>query len=216
MIYSIVQNGLAIPESIPSLMSSTVGIIMNSDAIILESDRFVAEAITLTKERNQRSVLASHKGEVVGLVSKTDILYKIIAEGRNPSKVRLREIMTSPVLAVDPRTTVREALSIMNKRNVRQLMVHAYSAVLGIVSREEVSRMVEKIALSMEGTALEGTPVCIIDQTTITYVRDTSRAKLTCPYCESPFDTKEGLSKHIDRLHGESGVLEGDVRRMFE
>ena len=210
------QNGLAIPESIPSLMSSTVGIIMNSDAIILESDRFVAEAITLTKERNQRSVLASHKGEVVGLVSKTDILYKIIAEGRNPSKVRLREIMTSPVLAVDPRTTVREALSIMNKRNVRQLMVHAYSAVLGIVSREEVSRMVEKIALSMEGTALEGTPVCIIDQKTITYVRDTSRAKLTCPYCESPFDTKEGLSKHIDRLHGESGVLEGDVRRMFE
>jgi CBS domain-containing protein len=211
-----VQNGLAIPESIPSLMSSTVGIIMNSDAIILESDRFVAEAITLTKERNQRSVLASHKGEVVGLVSKTDILYKIIAEGRNPSKVRLREIMTSPVLAVDPRTTVREALSIMNKRNVRQLMVHAYSAVLGIVSREEVSRMVEKIALSMEGTALEGTPMCIIDQKTITYVRDTSRAKLTCPYCESPFDTKEGLSKHIDRLHGESGVLEGDVRRMFE
>jgi signal-transduction protein with cAMP-binding, CBS, and nucleotidyltransferase domain len=216
MIYSIVQNGLAIPESIPSLMSSTVGIIMNSDAIILESDRFVAEAITLTKERNQRSVLASHKGEVVGLVSKTDILYKIVAEGRNPSKVRLREIMTSPVLAVDPHTTVREALSIMNKRNVRQLMVHAYSAVLGIVSREDVSRMVEKIALSMEGTALEGTPVCIIDQKTITYVRDTSRAKLTCPYCESPFDTKEGLSKHIDRLHGESGVLEGDVRRMFE
>lgn len=216
MIYSIVQNGLTIPESIPSLMSSTVGIIMNSDAIILESDRFVAEAITLTKERNQRSVLASHKGEVVGLVSKTDILYKIIAEGRNPNKVKLREIMTSPVLAVDPHTTVREALSIMNKRNVRQLMVHAYSAVLGIVSREDVSRMVEKIALSMEGTALEGTPMCIIDQKTITYVRDTSRAKFTCPYCESPFDTKEGLSKHIDRLHGESGVLEGDVRRMFE
>jgi signal-transduction protein with cAMP-binding, CBS, and nucleotidyltransferase domain len=216
VIYSIVQNGLTIPESIPSLMSSTVGIIMNSDAIILESDRFVAEAITLTKERNQRSVLASHKGEVVGLVSKTDILYKIIGEGRNPNKVRLREIMTSPVLAVDPHTTVREALSIMNKRNVRQLMVHAYSAVLGIVSREDVSRMVEKIALSMEGTALEGTPMCIIDQKTITYVRDTSRAKFTCPYCESPFDTKEGLSKHIDRLHGESGVLEGDVRRMFE
>jgi uncharacterized C2H2 Zn-finger protein len=39
---------------------------------------------------------------------------------------------------------------------------------------------------------------------------------LTCPYCGSPFDTKEGLSKHIDRLHGESGILEGDMRRMFE
>ncbi|MGG6460578.1 MAG: CBS domain-containing protein [Candidatus Eiseniibacteriota bacterium] len=197
-------------------MSSIVGVIMNSDAIVMESDRFVDEAITMMKERNQRSVLASHKGEVVGLVSKTDILYKIISEGRNPGKVRLREIMTSPVMAVDPHTTVKEALTIMNKRNVRQLMVHAYSAVLGIVSREDVSRMVEKIALSMEGAALEGTPVCIIDQKTITYVKDTSKAKLTCPYCGSPFDTKEGLSKHIDRLHGESGILEGDMRRMFE
>lgn len=216
MIYSSVKEGLTIPESIPSLMSSNVGVIMNSDAIVMESDRFVDEAITMMKERNQRSVLASHKGEVVGLVSKTDILYKIISEGRNPGKVRLREIMTSPVMAVDPHTTVKEALTIMNKRNVRQLMVHAYSAVLGIVSREDVSRMVEKIALSMEGAALEGTPVCIIDQKTITYVKDTSKAKLTCPYCGSPFDTKEGLSKHIDRLHGESGILEGDMRRMFE
>jgi len=211
-----VKEGLTIPESIPSLMSSIVGVIMNSDAIVMESDRFVDEAITMMKERNQRSVLASHKGEVVGLVSKTDILYKIISEGRNPGKVRLREIMTSPVMAVDPHTTVKEALTIMNKRNVRQLMVHAYSAVLGIVSREDVSRMVEKIAISMEGAALEGTPVCIIDQKTITYVKDTSKAKLTCPYCGSPFDTKEGLSKHIDRLHGESGILEGDMRRMFE
>lgn len=216
MIYSSVKEGLTIPESIPTLMSSIVGVIMNSDAIVMESDRFVDEAITMMKERNQRSVLASHKGEVVGLVSKTDILYKIISEGRNPGKVRLREIMTSPVMAVDPHTTVKEALTIMNKRNVRQLMVHAYSAVLGIVSREDVSRMVEKIALSMEGAALEGTPVCIIDQKTITYVKDTSKAKLTCPYCGSPFDTKEGLSKHIDRLHGESGILEGDMRRMFE
>jgi hypothetical protein len=38
-----------------------------------------------------------------------------------------------------------------------------------------------------------------------------------CPYCESPFDTKEGLSKHMDRIHqGGAGVLEGDIRQMFE
>ena len=70
------KDGLTIPEGIPSLMSSNVAIVMNSDAIILESDRFVDEAINLMKDRNDRSVLASHKGEVVGLVSKTDILYK--------------------------------------------------------------------------------------------------------------------------------------------
>ena len=102
---------------------------MNLDVIIREADSTVQDAIEVLKEKNQRSVLVSHKGEVVGLVSKTDILYKVTYEGRNPSKVRLGEIMTSPVLAVDPKSTVKDALELMNKKNVRQLMVHACLAV---------------------------------------------------------------------------------------
>ncbi len=31
----------------------------------------------------------------------------------------------------------------------------------------------------------------------------------SCPYCESLFESKEVMSVHIDRIHGDSGVLEG-------
>jgi hypothetical protein len=31
----------------------------------------------------------------------------------------------------------------------------------------------------------------------------------SCPYCESIFQSKEDMSKHIDRIHGDSGILEG-------
>jgi hypothetical protein len=37
--------------------------------------------------------------------------------------------------------------------------------------------------------------------------------KIICPYCESKFDNKTDLSKHIDRIHLGSGLLEGDVRK---
>jgi hypothetical protein len=64
---------------------------------------------------------------------------------------------------------------------------------------------------------MSGTPVCIIDSKSISYIKDSSKAKFLCPYCESPFDTKEGLSKHMDRIHqGGAGILEGDIRQMFE
>jgi signal-transduction protein with cAMP-binding, CBS, and nucleotidyltransferase domain len=204
------------PNNIISLLSSPVGFVLNTDIIIVESDKSAEEASKLMKDRNARCVLASHKGEVVGIVSKTDILFKILSQDRNPSKVKLREIMTSPVLAIDPKTTVKEALSIMDKHLVRQVMVHAYSAVLGMVTREGIYQKLETISISSEETALQGTPVCLIDTKSIAYMKDPSLANLKCPYCESPFDTKEGLSKHIDRLHGGAGVLEGDVRRMFE
>ena len=34
-----------------------------------------------------------------------------------------------------------------------------------------------------------------------------------CPYCQSKFKDKADLSKHINRIHTESGLLEGDRRR---
>jgi len=45
-------------------------------------------------------------------------------------------------------------------------------------------------------------------------MKDTSKAKSQCQYCGSLFDDKEALSKHIDRLHEETGILEGDYRKM--
>lgn len=206
----------SIATSVTSFLSSPVGVVLMPDVLILESDATVDEATKLMKEKNSRSVLASIRGEVVGIVSKTDILFKVISQNRNTSKVRLREIMTCPVLAVGPNTTIKEALSVMDKHNVRQVMVHAYAAVVGMVTRDNIFQKMETISSTSEDTIVQGTPVCLIDSKSIAYVKDDSKIKLKCPYCESPFDTKEGLSKHIDRLHEESGVLEGDVRRMYE
>jgi signal-transduction protein with cAMP-binding, CBS, and nucleotidyltransferase domain len=210
------QTSAPRPENINSLLSSAIGTVLSTDLIILEGDKSAKEAYEAMEEKNARCVLASHNGEVVGIVSKTDILFKILAQDKNPAKVKLREIMTSPVLAVEPNTTVKEALSIMDKRHVRQVMVHAYSAVLGMVTREAIYQKLEAISVSSEDSILQGTPMCIIDTKSITYMKDASKSSFRCPYCESPFDTKESLSRHIDRLHGESGVLEGDIRHMYE
>ena len=35
---------------------------------------------------------------------------------------------------------------------------------------------------------------------------------IECPYCQSKFKDKADLSKHIDRIHGGAGLLEGDKR----
>ncbi len=205
-----------VPDDISSLLSTPIEHYIDTNVVILESDKFTDEALNLMKEKGIRSILVSHLGEVMGIVSKTDILFKVMSQGRNPGKVRLREIMTSPVLAVDPHNTIQETLSIMDKHVIRQVIVSSHSAVLGMVSRDDIFEKIHMATMSTAHTAIKGTPVCIINPKAIVYMKDINTAKLVCPYCESPFDTKEGLSSHIDRLHSGSGVLEGDVRRMFE
>jgi signal-transduction protein with cAMP-binding, CBS, and nucleotidyltransferase domain len=190
-----------VPDNTTSLLSSPIELILNTNVIILESDSLANEAITLMKERNARSVLASHDGEVIGIVSKTDILFKVMSQGRNPAKVKLREIMNSPVLAVDPKATVQEALSIMDKHVIRQIIVSSNAAVLGMVAREDIFEKIQIATITAADTALRGTPVCIINPKAIVYMKDTGTAKLICPYCESSFESKEALSMHMYSHH---------------
>ena len=37
------------------------------------------------------------------------------------------------------------------------------------------------------------------------------KEEFACPYCQSKFENKQDLSKHIDRIHTGSGLLEGNV-----
>ena len=103
-----------IAPNVAALLAMPVGEVMRSDVAILESGSTVEDALAAMQEKNARSILVSNKGEVVGIVSKTDVLFKVTSQGRNPSKVKLREIMTSPVTAVNPQTTIKEALGLMD------------------------------------------------------------------------------------------------------
>ena len=79
------MSGSYIPDDISALLSSPIEYFTNTNVAILEGDKFTDQALNLMKERDVRSVLVSHVGEVVGIVSKTDILFKVMSQGRNPS-----------------------------------------------------------------------------------------------------------------------------------
>jgi CBS domain-containing protein len=115
------------------------GSISNSDVIILEANSTVEDASHLMKEKNSTSVLVSARGDIVGVVSKTDILFKVMSQNRDPSKVKLREIMSSPVLTIRPNATVEEALSKM----ANECQTNYSTPLPPVVSRADYRRMEE-------------------------------------------------------------------------
>ncbi len=76
-----------IPDDISALLSSPIEHFVNTNVAILEGDRFTDQALDLMKEKDVRTVLVSYVGEVVGMVSKMDILFKVMSRGRNPAKL---------------------------------------------------------------------------------------------------------------------------------
>jgi CBS domain-containing protein len=199
-----------------TVLNTSIQSIMDLDVVVLDGNNSVSDAVEKMKEKNSRSVLVTHTGEIIGIVSKTDILFKVMGRGKDSTKAKLREIMSSPVLTIPPSSTVGEALSIMDKNTVRQLVVSFGNSIMGMITRDSIFEQVHKASISQATTALSGAPACVINPRAIALIKDLKEGQIACPYCGSPFGDKEVLSKHIDRIHGGSGVLEGDVRKMFE
>jgi CBS domain-containing protein len=160
------------PTSMSFLLLSPARKLADSNVLMVDYNDSADTAIRLMKEKQSKCVLISRGEEVVGIVTKTDILYKVLSQGKNPSKVRLEEIMTSPILAVDPDSTVQEALSIMDKHTIRQIVVSSGSSVVGIISRDDLFEREHLTTTSAEDTAIQGTPVCIINPDAILFGKE--------------------------------------------
>jgi CBS domain-containing protein len=87
-----------------------------------------------------------------GILTVNDMTYRVIAEGRDPDRTCVKEVMTPDPDTVSPDTTVIDALRLMQDGGYRHLPVVDGRRVVGVVSRRDFYG-VEKAKLEDE-TAL--------------------------------------------------------------
>ncbi|MCE4621125.1 MAG: CBS domain-containing protein [Desulfurococcales archaeon] len=111
------------------------------DIVSLPPDATVEDAIKAMAEANIGSILVVEEGKLVGIFTERDLLVKVSAKGLDPSKVKLREVMTANPIAAKPDWTAAEALEVMAYYGFRHLpVVDDDGRVVGIVSIKDVCR----------------------------------------------------------------------------
>lgn len=80
------------------------------------------------------------EGHPVGIVTEHDFVEKIIARELNPVKTTIGEIMSSPLISVDPDEDLLKASEIMQKHNIRQLPVMKGGIVYGVLTIRDISK----------------------------------------------------------------------------
>ena len=77
----------------------------------------------------------------IGMITDRDITIRIIAEGRNPIELTVREAMTSDAITVGADADIREAARLMETRQLRRLLVtEDGSGVMGILAQADIAR----------------------------------------------------------------------------
>lgn len=184
-----------------SLLSMPVSFAMNSNVLILEQSRTVADAITAMKDNHVRSILVSDRGQqIIGLVSKTDVLFKVMAIRKPPAKIMVKEVMSAPVISIPPEMSIVDALSVMEKHVIRQLVVSTSNSIYGIVSRDDIMTKMEKAAIETISAANVTSSLCIMNPFASTHLKD-KKAMLMCPHCQKEYGDKGILSKHVQSKH---------------
>lgn len=115
----------------------TIGrLIEGRDAAIVTctTSTSVREAVAMLAERRIGALPVLERGEVAGIFSERDVIYRLQADGPEVLDRSVGEVMTTPPETVDPDTQVLAALSLMTRRRVRHLPVLKDGAMIGFVS----------------------------------------------------------------------------------
>src|SRR2546427_13071942 len=79
---------------------------MTRDVIVIDPDRTVLDAAKRMAVKKIGGLVVVQHGRPIGLITDRDILWQATSKGKNPSKVSVRDIMTSPVSTPRPLATL--------------------------------------------------------------------------------------------------------------
>jgi CBS domain-containing protein len=115
--------------------------IMTKSVITIRGSATVAEAVQLMKEKGIRAIVVEprHESDPYGMVTETDIVYKVVAFGHDPKQMRVYEIMTKPCVVVNPELGVEYIARLFAQTRIRRAPV-IKDGLLGIVSVTDILR----------------------------------------------------------------------------
>ena len=100
----------------------------------------ISEAARMMDEKSIGSVLIEENGRVIGIMTERDILRKIVAKGKNPDKVKVKDIMNYPIETIDANEDIVDASKIMDEKRIRRLVVVENGKIVGKITANSISR----------------------------------------------------------------------------
>ena len=112
--------------------------IMGTDIPQMEPFETVEDAAAKMVEHSTGCVIITDEGNPVGIVTERDIVRKVVSARKNPARILLRDIMSSPIVWVPKNTDILDAAKQMSKLNLRKLVIMHDGRLLGVVSAQDI------------------------------------------------------------------------------
>lgn len=161
--------------------------IMEKKVVTIDIDKNAKQAGEILKRTRKSSLIVTKKGRPAGIISDSDLIKRVVAANKAASKIKIRNIMSGPLVSVRPIDDILVAVRKMKKNNIHRLPVIQNARVVGMISMTDIARTTpEMLDLLEYRLKMKEMPVEI-------------REKFTVGICEMCENYSDNLTKINDQ-----------------
>jgi predicted transcriptional regulator len=114
--------------------------VMKSEVAVVDGMLTVTEALRSMQHPDTRTLIVDkrHEDDEYGVVMLGDIAKKVLARDHSPDRVNVYEIMSKPVLSVDPDMDIRYCTRLFEAFGLSRAPVLENKKIIGLVSYTDI------------------------------------------------------------------------------
>ena len=136
--------------------------VMVREVITVDENSAVKEAVDIMNEFQIGSLIVLERGKAMGIVTERDFLRRVIAGAKDVMNTKVKEIMTTPLVVVEPSMDLEDAVKLMFHSKIKKLAVVDANKLVGIVTLTDIARFQpQMIKMLKQLTTKQATPKSI-------------------------------------------------------
>ena len=135
--------------------------VMSSPVVTIDEEETTNKAAANMDMHDLGAVIVTNKvGKSIGIITERDLVIRVIAKNLKPDTVKAKEIMTAPLVTIEPEATITDAARRMTRLDIRRLVVIYKGNLVGIISSKDIlGVMPELIEIMQERSRIEDTDI---------------------------------------------------------
>jgi len=114
--------------------------VMTKNVVCIDGSATVADAIKLMKQKKVSCLLVNRRSQddAWGIVTRKDVVNKIVDPGKDPAKVKVFEIMSKPLITVSPGLALKYCARLFHASGIRRAPVFDGKEIIGLLSNSDI------------------------------------------------------------------------------
>lgn len=121
-----------------------VGSIMSTEIITIDATHPLQQAARVMSTWDVSCLIATHQGKVAGILTEVDLLRQLTTNDSPWSAVTVADVMTFPVISIEPSYSLSEARAVMDRTHVHRLVVVDRGRPCGLITQTDITRALDR------------------------------------------------------------------------